>query len=148
VCSRAFTLSQDRTKLLLLSHNFSNIIINSTILNEVHYGKECDSNEIDLMQNTIRNQRMKKQYRELWGQEHGYRSPNIPNSDQQYIVSDVTVNVDKANVDTVNKDETESDDVDEDEDEDKYEDVQVKPDDDSTYVAGVSLGDNADLVGE
>jgi hypothetical protein len=102
-------------------------------------GKERDSDEIDLMQNTIRKQLMKKQYRELWGEEHGYRSPN---SDQQYIVSNVTVNVNKANVDTVDKDETESDDVDEDEDEDKDEDVQVKPDDDSSYVPGVSLGDN------
>jgi hypothetical protein len=57
-------------------------------------------------------------------------------------VSDVTVNIDKANVGTVDKDETESDDVDEDEDEDTNEDVQVKPDDDSSYVPGVSLGDN------
>jgi hypothetical protein len=107
-------------------------------------GKEHDSNEIDLMQNSIRKQLLKKQYRELWGEEHGYRSPNSPNSDQQYIVSDVKINVDKANVGTVDKDETESDDVDEDEDEDKDEDedVQVKPDDDSTYVPGVSLGDN------
>jgi hypothetical protein len=91
------------------------------------------------MQNTIRKQLMKKQYRELWGEEHGYRSPT---RDQQDTVSDVTVNVDKANVDTVNKDETESDDVDKDEDEDKDEDVQVKPDDDSSYVPGSSLGDN------
>jgi hypothetical protein len=90
-------------------------------------GKERDLDEIDRMQNTIRKQFMKKQYRELWGKEHGYRTPT---SDQQDTVSDVTVNVDKANVDTVNKDETESDDVDEDEDEDKNEDVQVKPDDD------------------
>jgi hypothetical protein len=59
-------------------------------------------------------------------------------------VSDVTVNVDKVNVGTVDKDETESDDVDEDEDEDEdtHEDVQVKPDDDSSYVPDVSLGDN------
>jgi hypothetical protein len=33
---RATTLSQDRTKLLLLSHNFSNVMINSTSLNEAH----------------------------------------------------------------------------------------------------------------
>jgi hypothetical protein len=32
------TLSQYRTKLLLLSHNFSNVMINSTSLNEAHYG--------------------------------------------------------------------------------------------------------------
>jgi hypothetical protein len=39
VCSRACTLSQDRTKLLLLSHNFINVMINSTSLNDVfrHY---------------------------------------------------------------------------------------------------------------
>jgi hypothetical protein len=127
-------------------------------------GKERDSNEIDLMQNSIRKQLMKKQYRELWGKDHGYWSPNSPNSDHQDIVSHVTVNVDKVNVDTVDKDETETDDVDEDEDKDKDEDedVQVKPDDDSSYVPGVSLGvndededdvvggnnDNADDVGE
>jgi hypothetical protein len=69
-------------------------------------GKERDSDEIDRMQNTIRKQLMKKQYRELWGEEHGYRSPT---SYQQDTVSDVTVNVDKANVDTFDKDETESD---------------------------------------
>jgi hypothetical protein len=34
---RACTLSQYRTKLLLMSHNFSNVKINSTILNEAHY---------------------------------------------------------------------------------------------------------------
>jgi hypothetical protein len=102
-------------------------------------GKERDSDEIDHMKNTIRKQLKKKRYRELWGEEHGYRSPP---SEKQDTVSDVTVNVDKANVDTVDKDETESDDVDEDEDEDKNEDVQVKPDDDSSYVPGISLGDN------
>jgi hypothetical protein len=75
----------------------------------------------------------------LWGEEHRYRTPP---SEQQDTVSDVMVNVDKANVVTVDKDETESDDVDEDEDEDTNEDVQVKPDDDSSYVPGVSLGDN------
>jgi hypothetical protein len=37
VWSRACTLSQDRTRLLLLSHNFINVMINSTSLNEVHY---------------------------------------------------------------------------------------------------------------
>jgi hypothetical protein len=36
-CARACTMSQDRTKLLLLSYNFSNVLINSTSLNEVHY---------------------------------------------------------------------------------------------------------------
>jgi hypothetical protein len=95
--------------------------------------KERDYNEIDLMQNSIRKQLLKKQYRKLWGENHGYWSPNSPNSDQQDIVSNVTVNVDKVNENTVDKDETETDDVDEDEDVDKDEDedVQVKPDDDS-----------------
>jgi hypothetical protein len=37
VLARACTLSQDRTKSLLLSHNFSNVMIHSTSLNEVHY---------------------------------------------------------------------------------------------------------------
>jgi hypothetical protein len=37
VWSRACTLSQDRTKLLILPHNFSNVMINITSLNEVHY---------------------------------------------------------------------------------------------------------------
>jgi hypothetical protein len=32
------TLSQYRTKLLLLSHNFSNVMINNTRTNEAHYG--------------------------------------------------------------------------------------------------------------
>jgi hypothetical protein len=84
----------------------------------------------------------------LWGEEHEYRTPP---SERQDTVSDVTVNVDKADVGTVDKDEMESDDVDEDEDEDTNEDVQVKPDDGSSYVTGVSLGDNdenADNVGE
>jgi hypothetical protein len=90
-------------------------------------GKERNSDEIDRMKNTIKKQLMKKRYRELWGKEHGYRTPP---SEQQDTVSDVTVNVDKANAGTVDKDETESDDVDEDEDEDTNEDVQVKPDDD------------------
>jgi hypothetical protein len=39
VCSRVCTLSQYRTKLLLLSHNFSNVISNSTSLNEAHYAQ-------------------------------------------------------------------------------------------------------------
>jgi hypothetical protein len=36
VCSRACTMSQYRTKLLLLSHKFSNVMINNTISNEAH----------------------------------------------------------------------------------------------------------------
>jgi hypothetical protein len=31
------TLSQYRTKLLLLSHNFSNVMINNTSTDEAHY---------------------------------------------------------------------------------------------------------------
>jgi hypothetical protein len=34
--------------------------------------KECDSNEIDLTQNSIRKQLLKNQYRKLWGEDHGY----------------------------------------------------------------------------
>jgi hypothetical protein len=95
------------------------------------------------MQNSIRKQLLKNQYREFWGEEHGYQSPN---SDQQDIVSDVTDNVDNVNEDTVHKDKTETDDVDEDEDddEDKDEDAEVKPDDDESYVSGVDLDDNAE----
>jgi hypothetical protein len=37
VCSRVCTLSQYRTKLLLLSHNFSNVMINNTSTDEAHY---------------------------------------------------------------------------------------------------------------
>jgi hypothetical protein len=99
--------------------------------------KECASMEIDLMQNSIRKQLLKSQYRELWGEEHGYQSPN---SDQQDIVADETDNVDKLNEDIVDKDETETYDVDE--DEDKDEDVEVNPDDDESYVPGVDLDDN------
>jgi hypothetical protein len=91
------------------------------------------------MQNNIRKSLMKRKYKELWGKNHGYRTPPIEKPD---TVSDVTVNVDKADVGSVDKDETESDDVDKDEDEDTNEDVQVKRDDDSSYVPGVSLGDN------
>jgi hypothetical protein len=43
-------------------------------------GNERDSDEIDRMQNTIRKQLMKKRYRELWGEEHGYRTPPPPAS--------------------------------------------------------------------
>jgi hypothetical protein len=37
VLARVCTLSQYRTKLLLLSHNFSNVMINNTSSNEAHY---------------------------------------------------------------------------------------------------------------
>jgi hypothetical protein len=42
--------------------------------------KERNSIEIDLMQDSIRKQLFKDQYRDLWGKDHGYQSPN---SDQQ-----------------------------------------------------------------
>jgi hypothetical protein len=54
--------------------------------------------------------------------------------------ADLSVNVDKAEVGSVDKDETESDEVGE--VEDTHEDVQVKGDDDSSYLAGTSFGDN------
>jgi hypothetical protein len=57
-------------------------------------------------------------------------------------VSNLSVNVDKAEVGSVDKDETESDEVGE--VEDTNEDVQVKRDDDSSYLPGTSLGDNDD----
>jgi hypothetical protein len=41
VCSRVCTMSQYRTKLLLLSHNFSNVMINNTSTDEAHYGHQC-----------------------------------------------------------------------------------------------------------
>jgi hypothetical protein len=98
---------------------------------------ERHSIEIDLMQNSIRKQLLKNQYRELLGEDHGYHSPN---SDHQDIVTDETDNVDKVNEDIVDKDETENNDVDEDEDEN--EDVEVNPDDDASYVPGVEPDDN------
>jgi hypothetical protein len=54
--------------------------------------------------------------------------------------TDLFVNVDKAEVGSVDKDETESDEVGK--VEDTNEDVQVKVDDDSSYIAGTSFGDN------
>jgi hypothetical protein len=54
--------------------------------------------------------------------------------------SDVSVNVDKAEVESVDKDEMRSDEVGE--VEDTNEDVQVKRDDDLSYLPGTSLGDN------
>jgi hypothetical protein len=53
-------------------------------------GKERDSNKIDLMQNKIRKQLMKRKYKELWGEEHGLRIPPV---EKQDTVSDVTVNL-------------------------------------------------------
>jgi hypothetical protein len=47
--------------------------------------KERHSNEIDLMQDTIRKQLMIDHYRDLWGEDHGYQSPN---SDQKDTVDD------------------------------------------------------------
>jgi hypothetical protein len=47
--------------------------------------KKRHSNEIDLMQDTIRRQLMIDQYRFLWGKDNGYQSPN---SDQKASVDD------------------------------------------------------------
>jgi hypothetical protein len=101
--------------------------------------KERASIEIDLMQNSIRKQLLKNQYRELWGEEHGYQSPN---SYQQDIVADETDYVNKVNEDIVDKDETETDDANEDEDKYADEDVEVNPDDDESYVPGIEPDDN------
>jgi hypothetical protein len=90
------------------------------------------------MYNNMRKSLLRRRYKEVCGKEHGYQSAPIGNPG---TASDVTVNVDKAEVCSVDKDETESDDVDED-DEDTNEDVQVKLDDDSSYIPGISLGDN------
>jgi hypothetical protein len=74
---------------------------------------ELDSNEIDRMQNRTRRSLLSRIYKEVWGVSHGFQSSASENPD---TASDVTVNVDKADVGSVDKDETESDDVDEDED--------------------------------
>jgi hypothetical protein len=58
-------------------------------------GKEFDSNEIDRMQNNMRKSLLKRKYKEVWGEDHGYQSPPIENPD---TATDVTVNVDKADV--------------------------------------------------
>jgi hypothetical protein len=121
--------------------------------------KERHSIEIDLMQDTIRKQLLKYQYRDLWGEYHGYHSPN---SDQQDTVVDETDNFDNVDEDIIDKDETETDDVDEDEDEDEDEYIEVKPDEDDSFGPGVEPDDddacddeavcdnedNADAVGE
>jgi hypothetical protein len=39
VCSRVCTPFQHRTKLLLVSHNFSNVMINNTSTDEAHYSQ-------------------------------------------------------------------------------------------------------------
>jgi hypothetical protein len=95
--------------------------------------KERHSIEIDLMHDTIRKQLLKDQYRDLWGEDHGYQRPN---SDQKDTVDDETDNVDKVDEDIVDKDDTEIDDVDEDED------VDVKPDDDDSFVPDIEPDDD------
>jgi hypothetical protein len=59
--------------------------------------KERHSIEIDLMQDTIRKQLLIDQYRDLWGEDQRYQSPN---SDQMDTVDDKTDNVDKEDEDT------------------------------------------------
>jgi hypothetical protein len=78
--------------------------------------QESDSNEIDRMQNRMRRSLLSRQYEEKWGVAHRYQSSSSDNTDN---VSDVAVNVDKADEGSVHKDETESDDVDEEEDRNK-----------------------------
>jgi hypothetical protein len=95
--------------------------------------KECHSIEMDLMQGTIRKQLLKDQSRDLWGEDHGCQSPN---SDHKDTVDDKTDNVDKEDEDTEDKDDTEIDDVDEDED------VEVKQDDDESFVPEIELDDD------
>jgi hypothetical protein len=85
----------------------------------------------------MRRSLLSRKYKEAWGVAH--RS-QISASENPDTASDVTVNVEKADVGSVDKDETESDDVDEEEDTNK--DVEVKRYDDSSYVPGMSLGDN------
>jgi hypothetical protein len=58
---------------------------------------ECHSIDIDLVQDIIRKQLLKNQYRDLWGEYHGYQSPN---SDQKDTVDDKTDNADKVDEDT------------------------------------------------
>jgi hypothetical protein len=74
--------------------------------------QESDSNEIDSMQNRMRRSLLSRRYKEVWGVAHRSQSSASDNPD---TVSDVTVNVDKKDVGSVDKDETKSDDVDEDE---------------------------------
>jgi hypothetical protein len=85
----------------------------------------------------MRRSLLSREYETMWGVPHRSQSSASENPD---TASDVTVNVYKAEVGSVDKDEMESDEVDE--DEDTNEDVQVKRDDDSSYVPGISLGDN------
>jgi hypothetical protein len=70
--------------------------------------KERHSIKIDLMQNTIRKQLLIDQYRDLWGEDHGFQSSN---SDQKDTVDDKTGNVDKEDEDTEDKDNMDADDV-------------------------------------
>jgi hypothetical protein len=70
------------------------------------------------------------EYRDLWGEDHGYQSPN---SDQKDIVDDKMDNVEKVDEDTEYKDNMEKDDVDEDED------VEVKVDEDMSFFPEVTI---------
>jgi hypothetical protein len=46
---------------------------------------------------------LKDQYRDLWGKDHGYQSPN--SGDHKDTVDDETDNVDKVDEDIVDKDD-------------------------------------------
>jgi hypothetical protein len=99
--------------------------------------QESDSNEIDRMQNRMRRSLLSRKYKEVWGVAHRSQSSASENPD---TASDVTANVDKADVGSADMDEMESDDIDEEEDTNR--DVEENRDDDSSYVPGTSLGDN------
>jgi hypothetical protein len=101
--------------------------------------QEADSIAIDLVVNKTRRSLMRREYERVWNKPHRSRVFASVNPDTP---PDVSVNVDKAEVGSVDNDETESDEVGE--DEDPNEDVQVKRDDDSSYLPGTSLGDNDD----
>jgi tRNA G37 N-methylase TrmD len=47
---------------------------NKIIVDDVS-GKEFDSNEIDRMQNNMRKSLLKRRYKEVRGEDHGYQSP-------------------------------------------------------------------------
>jgi hypothetical protein len=87
--------------------------------------QEDDSIAIDRMQKRTIRALLSREYERVWRVPHRSQGSASDNPD---TVSDVMVNVDKAEVGSVDKDETESDEVGE--DEDTNEDVQVKRDDD------------------
>jgi hypothetical protein len=73
--------------------------------------QEADSIASDRMQNRTRRSLLSREYEMVWGVHHRSQSSASENPD---TASDVTVNVDKAEVGSYDKDETESDEVGED----------------------------------